>query len=307
MIIQQKYIINLERHLSSLEDNTRIVIGISLSKEHEPKLENIGFPDGSKPGDTILPSPNLGRFCRYNAEGKIIVHRDQQKETAYRTVEWHWQEWHGREKVERSDFRDVSYLRYPRSLLPPTSIELKIEREPNSQLLLISPQYNYVNNNYDQIKMAINIFLEIFGYCEIFTENLKKITSIPTFRVNWEILPPGKYPWEKMQKILDPIISRAKPGNQPIIKNRFQTIEKYGPEFHVIGRGGFRGYVIHGFPHKNVFVLESAYYGNATYIFDQRWEELSKLSKAEIISEAFQKDRVIHLKGWHARIDNILK
>ena len=46
--------------------------------------------------------------------------------------------------------------------------------------------------------------------------------------------------------------------------------------------------------------------GNATYVFDKDWEELSKLTKAQILDEGLQRDRVIHRKGWHQRIRHLL-
>ena len=74
-----------------------------------------------------------------------------------------------------------------------------------------------------------------------------------------------------------------------------------------MGRGGFSGYVVFGFPEKNIYVLESAYTGNATYIFDERWEQLSKMTKAEILNEQLQTDRIIHRVGWNRRIDDLLR
>ena len=62
-----------------------------------------------------------------------------------------------------------------------------------------------------------------------------------------------------------------------------------------------------GFKEKNIYTLESLYYGNATYIFDERWEELSKKTKAEILNEKLQTDRVIHRKSWDDKIKGWLK
>lgn len=43
------------------------------------------------------------------------------------------------------------------------------------------------------------MFLEIFGYCEIFDEEEKVLSSdIQIKSISWEILPPGEYPWDKI-------------------------------------------------------------------------------------------------------------
>ena len=95
--------------------------------------------------------------------------------------------------------------------------------------------------------------------------------------------------------------------NQVVITYRLTTITDFEPEFVAIGRAGFSGYLIFGFPKKNLFVLESLYSGNATYVFAEKWEGLSKLTKAEILQGKLQKDRIIHRENWESQINNILE
>ena len=47
--------------------------------------------------------------------------------------------------------------------------------------------------------------------------------------------------------------------------------------------------------------------GNATYVFEENWEELSKLTKAEIIRGKLQKDRIIHRENWDHYIIRLFK
>ena len=102
------------------------------------------------------------------------------------------------------------------------------------------------------------------------------------------------------------ILSLASKGNQSVIEHRFEVVNSYGSESVAIGQAGFRGYIIFGFPHKNLYVCESIYFGNATYVFEEDWEELSKRTKAEILNENLQKDRLIHIKGWEQKVHNLL-
>lgn len=104
------------------------------------------------------------------------------------------------------------------------------------------------------------------------------------------------------------VVVRDAPGtNQPVVEYRLERVNRYQPKFVAIGRAGFRGYVIFGFPEKNLYVLESAYIGNATYVFAENWEELSKRTKAEILSESLQLRRIIHRDGWDSEIDRLLE
>ena len=72
------------------------------------------------------------------------------------------------------------------------------------------------------------------------------------------------------------------------------------------GRGGFSGYIVFGFPRKNLYVLESLYYGNATYVFRENWEKLSQLSKAVILSGNLQTARIVHQPGWEKEVRHLL-
>ena len=65
--------------------------------------------------------------------------------------------------------------------------------------------------------------------------------------------------------------------------------------------------MVFGFPKKGIYLLESVHLGNATYIFGDDWEKLSKLSKKEILDENLHKDRIVHRKLWHFNIMKILK
>jgi hypothetical protein len=63
---------------------------------------------------------------------------------------------------------------------------------------------------------------------------------------------------------------------------------------------------VFGFTDRSLYVLENSFAGNATYIFDKNWEELSQLTKAEILAEKLQKYRLIHRIHWRRNIGDIL-
>ena len=308
MIITGKRKRTLDKKLHSIAEGTGITPGVPLNVDVESKLTAIGFSDNPKPGDTILPPTTFGPVTRYNAEGKTIIHRDQPMETAYRQVEWHWQQWAGYWGTEeQSKIVDVPYERYPRSLKPPPGVELTIGEDKEGNLFLVGPTLKINKKNPEKLIHEINIFLEIFGYCQIFTEALIKLVPIKMVRLNWRILPPGRWPWDKVEKEVKPIIKKASKQNQIVITHRLQIITKYNPEFVAIGMAGFTGYLIFGFPKKNLYVLEAVYTGNATYVFEEDWEKLSKLTKAAIITGKLQKDRIIHREGWDGRIDDLFE
>ena len=305
MKINQKRIRNLERHLPVTFQNRRINIGLTDLQKFDAKLIAIGFTADLNIGETVLPSV-VGPVTRFNAEGKNIIRRDLPKETVYRQIEWRWTERHGDREVEQTDFRYVPYERYPRDFVPPPSVELQIVADSQGDKLLAAGAFDYAATNHQAIIHSINVVLEIFGECEILTENLQPIAPLAARRLNWEILPPGAQPWERIKKSVAPIVEGAKKGNQGVILRRLEFMHQAVPELFAQGRGGFNGYIVFGFPRKNLYVLESLYYGNATYVFRENWERLSQLTKAEILSGNLQAARILHQPGWEKEIRRLL-
>ncbi len=48
--------------------------------------------------------------------------------------------------------------------------------------------------------------------------------------------------------------------------------------------------------------MENAFAGNATYVFKDDWINISQLTKAQILKENLQEDRLIHKKNWKRMI-----
>lgn len=306
-MIQKKRIRNLESNIGFIEDGATVAIGIKNPRRYQDIFEEIGFNQTLDVGDSVLPSVSLGPISKFNAEGKYIKHRDKPMETAYRQIEWHWLEWHGRDQVANSRLVDVPYERYPRTFIPPPSIEITVLNSITGEFVILSPFIEYTVDNKEYLKHAINLFLEIFGECHFYTEDLNEIIRAPVHRLNWTILPPGPMTWEQLLKELDPLIQSVKKGKRPFLLHRLITINEFGPNPCYQGIGGFNGYIIFAFPSKNLYVCDSAYYGNATYVFEENWEELSKKTKAEILDRNLQKDRIIHSAiSWERRIKELL-
>lgn len=304
MLIKKRRIRNLKANLPIGQQGDTIVFAIRDIDQFAGTLKQLGFTKDLDTGETVLPAPQ-GSISQYNAEGKYIKHKDQPKETAYRQAEWTWTEWHGRDQVEQSDIVDVPYKRYPRTFLPPPSVELTIVVDRQGRRLVTSPPYRYGEDDEGMVH-TINLFLELFGQCHVLTSGLDEIIPANIRHLNWRILPPGRRPWDELRNQVEEIIKRQPRGNQPVIMKRIETINNYGPDFVAIGQAGFSGYLIFGFPTHTLYILESTQVNNATYVFAEDWEELSKKTKAEVLNHDLQEDRIIHQKEWFARMRNLL-
>lgn len=88
--------------------------------------------------------------------------------------------------------------------------------------------------------------------------------------------------------------------------DRLQTLERYKTEQIVEGINGFNGYYAYVF--VNICVLESAIYGNATYIIPKdNWEFLSQKTKKELLDNKQVINKIIHNEKWGREIRQVLR
>ncbi|MEI7576393.1 MAG: hypothetical protein WCK51_05830 [Armatimonadota bacterium] len=303
MKLSKKRIRTLEANIPAQLTNDQVVIvSDPLSAE---ALHKLGFPNAVQPGMSLLPAI-VGPVSRYNAEGKWDIHRDQPKETCYRQVEWKWIEKHGQDEVEQSRTVDVPYQRYPRTLIPPPCLAVTlIELEEGMAAALQPLKVDFQNGT--TLKHALNLFLEMFGSCTLLRLSLEPVQVAVTHQLNWSILPPGEMPWGNLKKHLAPLYEGQSKGRKPITQERLEFIAKFTPSFTAVGTGGFSGYIVFGFPDRNLYIVECTNYGNATYVFRQNWETLSQLTKAEILVGELQEARYIHREKWHDHVRDLFK
>ena len=296
-MINKKRIRNVSNYLHAIKDGEDFFVVKEVGEVSPKKIKSIGFADGLSNGAQVLPGI-VGSVTRFNAKGGFYKFKNLPMETVYRSV--CMQDWHGNDH-----YVDVPYKRYPRKMIAPPSVELKVV-DIKGVLYFISPKMKKSEAEEENNKHVINLFLELFGSCEIFNQSYElAISNIPTKRVNWHILPEGEYPWERILQLAGDLSSR-RVGKSKMQKHNIVTIVNYKPKEIIYGIGGFRGYLVFVFPEKNLFVMENVMYGNATYVFDDDWEQFSQLTKAEIIQNDFQKYRFEHHKGWEGYIKRIL-
>lgn len=307
MFIRKKRIRSLSSNVRGFQDGHEIYIALDDISSHRNPLVECGFTSFLEAGETVLPQPK-GTVSTFNAEGVYKPDKTKPKETAYRQAEWNWKEFRGRyDSIERSKIVDIPYKRYPRIYTPPPSVELTISTNSSGENLVCSPAFTFGQENEADIVHVINLFLELFGECRVLDSELNPPIRAPIKRLNWEVLPQGKMPWARLQEKLTPVINKQPEGNQPVINARFKAINDNEPEFVAVGQGGFQGYVIFGFPEKNIFVLESTQTNNATYVLGQDWENIADLPKAEILQDGLHQDRIIHREGWFAQLTRLLQ
>lgn len=305
MNISQKRVNSLEKWTGALVPNTSIRIVHEVTGATDPKLSRTGFSNNPTSNDTILPSV-IGPISRFNANGKFIVHKDRPKESRYiTTFEWTYFERHGDDLVEQTKFVDVHRQCYPRTPVPPPSSELTYIFD-GSKHYIISREFSIGVDDEESIRHDVNLFLELYGACEIRHANLGSITPPATRKVNWVFLPPGQHTQTSINAHLNRLLqNKAARTISPVIY-RQKTIASYNPDEVWIGQGGFCAYVAYVFNRKGITVLESLQLDNATYVFGQNWKTVSQLSKAEVLNNNYHINRIFHSAGWVGSINTLL-
>lgn len=274
----------------------------SLVKNPAKDFTRVGFTSRPKMGDTILPA-EIGPISSFNSQGREEPDKSQPKETRVIGQRiWRWTEFHGRSRVEQERTVDITRECYPRIFTPPPGVEMQV-LDVAGKLRLVSSVGK--NASDEDLKHAINLYLELFGECHV-TDDPSGVPIVTPKRVNWRLLPQGSTPWARAKGAVTARITDRSDDAQRIIIDRQEFVCSLNPDDVYVGQGGFADYLAYVFPSKKLVVLESLTAGNAIYIFDRNWKAFSHLTKREILANNLHKLRIIHATGWKSDLRRAL-
>lgn len=265
--------------------------------EEMDKQKEIGFDAAPNDGDSILPAA-IGRISNFNANGSILIRKDlpkvRESKMGWRT----WNDWHGN---PHSGVQIRSIEIYPRErVLPPSEyIEAK---QINGKRYLCSRVFSRKVDSEETILHAVNLFLELFGTFQLTNPMLEAPSAVQVKRLNWRILPQGAYPFARAKNELSEFLNAIPEGDKSIVLERIKAITQYSPDFVAVGLGGFKDYVVFGFSKTGCYVLESPSLGNATYVLNQDWQQLSTFTKKQILDGSLHEARLIHNNKWRTNL-----
>jgi len=303
MEIKRKRIRKPQRYLLAFKENEKIRVAIRIDAEIKKLAIECGFSDPLKVGETILPDANLSKSAFENVEGKCIIRKDLPMERAERYWEWSWEDWGGN---HHSDSTFISYNRYVREHRLPLAIELMVTENSKNEIWVVSDVFFVNDIDYEKIKLAINLFLSIFGRCTIVDEYTNPSIQY-TRKCNWEILRPGVHSKREIEEHINKMVEKKAPkGKQNLYKRNIDKLQKSSPDVIALGTKGFGGYIVFNYPDKKVAVLESLMPNNATYILNENWEEVSKYTKTQVLDNNLHRDRIFHYHNWEQRLEQYI-
>ncbi|WLI90079.1 hypothetical protein Q4S45_02840 [Massilia sp. R2A-15] len=297
----------LTGHLQDFKVGDQIYIILPDSNRHLEKLGELGYTIPLQAGEYLLPSGKFGRASRRNANGFEIIHRDRPKEVRYQQIQWTWKERHGVDTVEKTGIKERPYYRYPRTQTPPYSLELRIEKNKSGDFIIAAGPIKLADMEAQlDLTNAIHMFVEIFGECYLSVKPIGEAAPVVRRQLNWEILPRGAWPREKIVEAMERVINQATASNQIVLRSRFNEIAAHRPNFTATGRNGFSKYVVHGWEKANLYLLESTEVNNATYVLKDNWEAVSAMTKANILHTNAHHARMVHRESWFRDLQNLM-
>ncbi len=260
------------------------------------------------PNTQVVPADN-GKYSRLNAEGEEIVRSDLPLQRHHHTVQAPDWNGYGTHPV------NLPHKAYPREHVPPSENELSIEllsKEDGADptfvfKFAISEVMDRSKKGFNErLFFNLNLLLENAGAVDVFQSNAKFEDYIRTQYVHWEILPPGDRD-TTILRILEHFPNT--PEVRERIQDRYDFLEKLGPQNFIAGVGGFKRYFGAKFSDELV-VFENMDYGNAIYVMFADWEQQSRKTRLELLASGRGgRDfiRVQHTKGWKQKVKAIVQ
>ena len=293
-MIIKKRIFNIEGYLNRYLTDNDFYIGINAKEVSDEIMKRAGIiPDVGK---KLVPK-SCGPISKYNEKGKIVKLKNQPKEYVSQMR---------RSRKTGEYIGTWHYWRWRREQWPPLKESIEIVKMEEDILFISRPlKYDPVN---DVINCHIlNLFLEVFGKAQFFTRDLTLMHYEPKTRsVEWEFFPEGTSLTEKKDIVLKIAEKKDKRGISNY-KSNLEVLLTYGPSDIAIGCGGFGGYFAYIYPERDIVIVESPDYGNATYVLPyNNWEEISRLTKGEVLEGKFCKMRITHDINWAYQIQKLM-
>ena len=295
----QKSIRNASRILSGLVKLGDVFfVGVTLDEYKScTQLDRFKLKKTPIENDPMMPAPTAG-VSKVNIVGKFVRVQPEQKHTVRKHIRY----------IRRKDGTKVEYDRdfniFKKELKYNFNIPLMKVTTDESLELVVSPVLVFEPDDLTNAlnTHVINIFLQIFGRFEVFTERLEPAIKYH-HKYDFQILPSGEIE-ENIRIVVEGLrmhLTDEKKIEQ--VRTRLDFIAQFNPKTAALGADGFRGYIVFEFGNKSFVLVESVYTGNATYVFNSNdYAQLISKDKQELISNHLYRKRIFHNKSWEENI-----
>ena len=293
--------------LKSIESDRIIVATVlTITRAELAKYGSVGlgFADGHV--TTSLPSPpprDSGKFAQRNLDGWEEKRKDRPKEP--RDISSWAPSWNGagHHLVSRT-VQAWPIDSHPAKLLTITADVIQPLKDSAIVRFRVDQPLNRNDINFaSDLNFNMRLLKETVGHTSIYPADMSDEDFARIQHVDWELLPRGSS---------DLVLERL--ANQTAVDqtrldvacDRLRILDLLEHDGFIVGRGKFSRYFGAKFGDRLV-ALESLEYGNAMYVFEENWEQLSQLSRSELIKRRDERvHRIPHISGWQSVIRKIL-
>lgn len=261
----------------------------------------------------ILPKKSIGRYSKLNVVGKTITRKDLRKVSKQIVRELpNFGDW-SKGSHDASYYRDV----WQKEFLPPKGLTINTElvtkkNEDNVESFIFKIYVSEVlSKESDTLKedilYVINLFRENVGKEDVITSEINYQEYLNSINVEWEILPIGNKKKEELYGLVTKKYKNLPDEMEKVIQDRYEFLYDLKPQSFISGASGFNRYIGAQFS-SNLVVFENLKYGNAVYIMFQNWEELSRLSRVDLLKKKTNEfERVVHRKNWKNKVTKVIR
>jgi hypothetical protein len=135
----------------------------------------------------------------------------------------------------------------------------------------------------------------------------KQSTDLVFEKLNWRLLPAGQLLIDQIERHFRLLAhSRKRSSQRRLDWRRIEFLLEQQPDHAFVGVEEFDGYVAFIFSRVGKTVLENPLEGNAIYVFEKDWKNLSRLTKSEVLSDGGFRTRIVHTREWQSRLRQVL-
>ncbi|MEV7574436.1 hypothetical protein AB0P28_15190 [Pseudarthrobacter sp. NPDC089323] len=284
---------------------------VTLDEIGSGKLAHLGV--SAQGGNVTTDSPfiprSATRWSKWNLAGRDIRRPDWPKQTRTWTTTspnfgdgaryGYNSQLHSRDVMAKQTLHGKAF-----------SFEVNAIARPDGKVsvrVMFEPEFSTgVDLKSDDLLMAVSLTREIAGTPRVFGVGGTSTPWSEYQEFDWEFLPED----HTGAPIADYVNIAATIGvpreMHDTFRERFEAIRKFQPISIRYGNTGFARYV--AFEFASTVVLENYFYGNAAYVMYEDWQALSQRTRLDLLSDPSARfERVIHSKGWQARLKQAIK
>jgi hypothetical protein len=298
----------LQNQLEAISSRTVIVATVCTV----PHADSASFSDfnlSAKTGEITAGEPVLlprtrGLFAARNLDGWVEKRKDLPKES--REISSLAPDWNGNGYHLISRTIEAWPVQHHRARLNTISAKVLEQLRDGALVRFRVDQPLCRESDTFAVDLNFNIRLlrEAVGSAKIYSADMSDQEFAKVQTVDWAMLPAGS-----VDRVLAQLAARPRVSEERmrVAGERLRTLDRLGHDGYIVGIGRFSNYFGVQFGHRLV-ALENLEYGNALYMFEENWEELSKLSRSELIRRRDpQVHRIPHLPGWQSAIRKLLR